>query len=158
MLRAGKRKRKRKRSAGSGASALVGGIATNKITTFLVEVEAEAWKRKRHWNPKIRIPGYSSNLLFATTAFIPSTYQQSLPHFHRNLTARLTFSRPFNQVIWMSIGLSLNWHCLSRPYLQSVSLFPIVSSAGLSFWVSWFLNISYIFSIRQSVIFYLVHF
>ena len=29
-----------KRSAGSGASALVGGIATNKITTFLVEAEA----------------------------------------------------------------------------------------------------------------------
>ena len=27
-------------SAGSGASSLVGGIATNKITTFLVEAEA----------------------------------------------------------------------------------------------------------------------
>ena len=39
--------RKRKRSAGSGASALMGGIATNKITTFLVEAEAEARKRKR---------------------------------------------------------------------------------------------------------------
>ena len=35
-------KRKRKRSAESGASALVGGLATNKITTFLVEAEAEA--------------------------------------------------------------------------------------------------------------------
>ena len=35
-------KRKRKQSAGSGASALVGGIATNKITIFLVEAEAEA--------------------------------------------------------------------------------------------------------------------
>ena len=40
-------KRKRKRSAGSGASVLVGGIATNEITTFLVEAEAEARKRKR---------------------------------------------------------------------------------------------------------------
>ena len=35
-------KRKRKRSARSAASALVGGIATDKITTFLVEAEAEA--------------------------------------------------------------------------------------------------------------------
>ena len=33
---------KRKRSAWLGASALVGGIATNRITTFLVEAEAEA--------------------------------------------------------------------------------------------------------------------
>ena len=41
-------KRKRMRSAGSGASTIVGGIATNKITTFLVEAEAEARKRKRH--------------------------------------------------------------------------------------------------------------
>ena len=49
-LKPGKRKWKRKQSAGSGASALVGGIATNKITTFLVEAEAEAEarKRKRH--------------------------------------------------------------------------------------------------------------
>ena len=43
-----KRKRKRKRSAGSGHSALMGGIATNKIAPFLVEAEAEARKRKRH--------------------------------------------------------------------------------------------------------------
>ena len=49
MLHAGKRKRKRKRSAGSGASALVGGIAINEITTFLVEAEARMRKRwKRH--------------------------------------------------------------------------------------------------------------
>ena len=36
----GMRKRKRKRQPGTAASALVGGIATNKITTFW-------WKRKR---------------------------------------------------------------------------------------------------------------
>ena len=40
ILRPGKRKRKR--LAGSGASTLVGGIATNETTTFLVEAEAEA--------------------------------------------------------------------------------------------------------------------
>ena len=34
--------RKRKRSAGSGAYAFVGRLATDKITTFLVEAEAEA--------------------------------------------------------------------------------------------------------------------
>ena len=39
--------RKRKRSAGSAAYTFVGGIATNKITTFLVEAKAEVWKRKR---------------------------------------------------------------------------------------------------------------
>ena len=50
-----KRKRKWKYPAGSGASALVGGIATNEITTFLVEARRRKW-RKRHQNPKIRIP------------------------------------------------------------------------------------------------------
>ena len=33
----------------------MGGIATNDITTFLVDAEVEA--QKRHQNPKFRIPG-----------------------------------------------------------------------------------------------------
>ena len=42
---------KRKRSAESGASALMGGLATNKITTFLVEAEAEAALKSQNPHP-----------------------------------------------------------------------------------------------------------
>ena len=42
---------KRKRLAESGASALMGGLATNKITTFLVEAEAEAALKSQNPHP-----------------------------------------------------------------------------------------------------------
>ena len=51
MELAGPEKQKRKRSAGSGASAFVGGIATNEITTFLVEAEAEAALKSKNPHP-----------------------------------------------------------------------------------------------------------